>query len=150
MSSEHPSHFPRPEEVLPHRDPFLFIEEVQACTDTSATATYQFSDEHFFAGHFPGRPVVPGVILIEGLAQTLAYLALRLVGGGTVFLTGVDACKIRRMVRPGDRVTYRIEVLRTKLKMVVARGTVSVVGEKVLHAELRGIIEPNPSPDIGP
>ena len=149
MSSENPSHFPRPEEVLPHRDPFLFIEEVQACTDTSATATYQFSDEHFFAGHFPGRPVVPGVILIEGLAQTLAYLALRVVGGGTVLLTGVDACKIRRMVQPGDRVTYQIEILRSKLKMVVARGTVSVAGERVLNAELRGIIEPNSSPDAG-
>ncbi len=133
---------PRPEDILPHRPPFLFVDTVHRCTEVHAEASYRFSDEGFFAGHFPGRPVVPGVILIEGLAQTLAYLALRIVGSGTVFLTGVDGCKIRRMVEPGDTVTYRIDVRRTKLKMVVAEGTVTVGDERVLRAELRGIIEP--------
>ena len=118
---------PKPIDVLPHRPPFLFVDTVHTCDATTATATYQFAGNAFFEGHFPGRPVVPGVILLEGLAQTLAYLALRRVGDGTVFLTGVNACKIRRMVEPGETVTYRIEVQRTKLKMVVAHGTVDVV-----------------------
>ena len=133
---------PRPSEVLPHRPPFLFIHEVSHCTDTAASAHYTFTDEAFFQGHFPGRPLVPGVIMLEGLAQTLAYLALRITGGGAVLLTGVDACKIRRSVTPGERIDYHIAVKRTRLKMVVAEGTVKVGDELVLKAELRGIIEP--------
>ena len=133
---------PPPQAILPHRPPFLFLEAVTRCTDTEAAAYFTFSDEAFFAGHFPDYPVVPGVILLEGLAQTLAYLALRLAGPGVVLLTGVDSCKIRRSVAPGDRVDYAVEVTRTRLKMVVAEGTVSVDGKLVLKAELRGIIEP--------
>ena len=86
--------------------------------------------------------MVPGVILIEGLAQTLGYLALRLAGPGLVFLTGVDRCKIRRPVLPGEHVRYEVEIKRTRLKMVVAEGSVYVGDELALKTELRGIIEP--------
>ena len=58
--------------MLPHR-PFLFVDQLLSCDDETATAEYTFEDNDFFAGHFPDRPIVPGVILLEGLAQTLAY-----------------------------------------------------------------------------
>ena len=132
---------PEPAEVLPHRAPFLFMDSVSLCTETEAHGHFTFTNEAFFDGHFPGHPMVPGVILIEGLAQTLGYLALRITGPGRVYLTGVDKCKIRRPVVPGERVEYRIEVKRTRLKMVVAEGSVFVGDELALKAELRGIIE---------
>jgi 3-hydroxyacyl-[acyl-carrier-protein] dehydratase len=128
--------------VLPHRPPFLFLQEVTRCTETQADAYFTFTDEAFFQGHFPEYPVVPGVILLEGLAQTLAYLALRRAGPGVVLLTGVDSCKIRRSVSPGQRVDYSVHVTRTRLKMVVAHGSVHVGEHLILKAELRGIIEP--------
>ena len=134
--------YPPPQDVLPHRPPFIFVDEVSHCSDTAITAHYTFIKNDFFQGHFPGKPIVPGVILLEGLAQTLAYLALTKAGPGTVFLTGVDACRIRRMVEPGERVEYRIVIKRTRLKMVVADGQIHCDGKLVLKTELKGIIEP--------
>ena len=129
---------PKPTAVIPHRKPFLYVDEITYCDQTSVVGRYRFGDEPFFEGHFPGNPVVPGVILVEGLAQTLAYLAIREVGGDTVLLTGIDGCKIRRPVLPGDEVTYRVEVLKHKLKMVVAKGVVEVAGETSVTVTLKG------------
>ena len=139
------SRYPSPSDILPHRPPFLFVDDVLACTATDISASYTFIDNDFFAGHFPGKPIVPGVILLEGLAQTLAYLALIETGPGTVFLTGVENCRIRRMVEPGAQVIYRISIKRTRLKMVIAEGQIHSDGELVLKTQLKGIIEPNRS-----
>ena len=132
---------PRPEAVLPHRPPFLYVDRVLECAAGRAVAERAFPpDEPFFAGHFPGHPVVPGVILIEGLAQTLAYLALREHPGRRVLLTGIDACRIRRPVRPGETVTYTVEVDRVRMNLVAAKGSVTVGGERVATAQLRGFL----------
>ncbi len=127
-------------DIIPHRDPFLFLTSVSECTDKSATGHHRFEHEAFFKGHFPEQPIVPGVILIKGLAQTLAYLALRQVPEGLVMLTGVDNCKVRASVHPGDEVTYEVTVDRSKLKMVIATGTVSVGDKHILKAQLKGFI----------
>ena len=103
-------------EVIPHRAPFLFLSSVSECTELSAVGHHRFENEAFFAGHFPELPIVPGVILIEGLAQTLAYLALRQVPEGLVMLTGVDKCKVRASVHQGDEVTYRVQSLLGTVK----------------------------------
>ena len=132
--------FPPPKDVIPHRDPFLFIQNVIACDDEAIVATYHFTDDSFFAGHFPDNPVVPGVILVEGLAQSLAYLALMRTGPGTVLLTGIEGCKIRHPVRPGDEVTYRVKIIRHRLKMVVAEGTVSVGQQHCVKVTLKGFV----------
>ena len=143
---EEPTQYASPSAVLPHRAPFLFVDDVLHCSETEISASYTFTDNDFFQGHFPGKPIVPGVILLEGLAQTLAYLALTQAGPGTVFLTGVDSCRIRRMVEPGARVLYRVSIKRTRLKMVIAEGQIHSDGHLVLKAELKGIIEPkNPA-----
>ena len=132
---------PNPRDILPHREPFLFVAQVTRCDGETVEAHYTFEANDFFKGHFPGQPIVPGVVLLEGLAQTLAYLALRRAGPGKVFLTGVEQCKFRRMVLPGERVDYSIKVKRTRLKMVIADGEVHCGGALVCKAELRGIIE---------
>ena len=140
---------PLPTDVLPHRPPFLFLDRCLECEDLFAVGERTFrEDESFFAGHFPGQPIVPGVILIEGLAQTLAYLALTRVEDKNVLLTGVDRCRIRRAVLPGETVTYRIDVEKHRTRVVVAKGTVHVDGQLALSARLMGFIvprEPNPT-----
>ena len=119
--------------------PFL-VSEILECSDRSAVGQHRFEDEHFFRGHFPNEPIVPGVILIEGLAQTLAYLALSHVPNHVVMLTGVEKCTIRASVFPGDQVTYRVEINRTKLKMVVARCEVFVGTRHILKATIKGFL----------
>ena len=95
-------------ELLPHRDPFLFVDEVIAADETGALARYTYTVEKndFFRGHFPSHPVVPGVVLIETMAQAAgAALVARKFFGDEVplfFLAHIDAVKFRRQVRPGD------------------------------------------------
>ena len=143
------SELPAVKKVIPHRSPFLFLTHVSECSEQTATGHHTFADEAFFEGHFPTMPIVPGVILIEGLAQTLAYLALRQVPDGNVMLTGVDKCKVRASVHPGDEVTYQVTVERAKLRMVIARGSVTVEGKMVLTAVLKGYIT-KPNAEIEP
>ena len=95
-----------PEDVLPHRAPFLFVDEVlEVEPGERAVARWHLTgDEPFFAGHFPGYPVLPGVLIVEALAQTgaLAVLADDRFSGRVVLLGGVDKARFRRQVRPGD------------------------------------------------
>lgn len=141
------STLPAPTEVIPHRPPFLFVDRCLECGDDSVVAEYHFTgDEAFFAGHFPHDPVVPGVLLIEGLAQSLAYLALRNRDEDMVVLTGVEAGKIRRPVRPGETVRYRVKIVRQRLKLVMAEGHVEVGDERVLRAKLKGYVGPPRAP----
>tara|TARA_B100001758_G_C17976105_1_gene385737 strand:- start:99 stop:527 length:429 start_codon:yes stop_codon:yes gene_type:complete len=126
--------------VIPHRPPFLFVSEISACSTQHAVGHHRFNTEPFFAGHFPDHPIVPGVILIEGLAQTLAYLALKQVPEDVVMLTGVEDCVIRASVHPGDRVTYSVNITRTKLRMVIAQCEVLVEEKHILKTKLKGFI----------
>ncbi len=138
------SDLPAPTEVLPHRDPFLFLDRVLECDDDHAIAERTFRDEAFFAGHFPGEPIVPGVVLIEALAQTLAYIARRRAPEAMVMLTGVDDCKIRRPIRPGDTVRFEVTIYRRIMKVFFAKATATVDGKRAVSAIIKGYVGPKP------
>jgi 3-hydroxyacyl-[acyl-carrier-protein] dehydratase len=127
------------ESLLPHRIPFLFVDEIIETGKDKIVAKHIFTEkEFFFAGHFPEYPVVPGVILIETMAQS-GGAGLRKTGvlGGDAlfFLASVDKVKFRRQVRPGEEVRCEIENLRVSPKMIKQAGKAFVGEELAAEAE---------------
>ncbi|MCK6569722.1 beta-hydroxyacyl-ACP dehydratase [Myxococcota bacterium] len=142
MSDVTAAPLPSPADVIPHRPPFLYLDRVLTCGADLIVGECTFApDAPFFAGHFPGRPIVPGVILLEGLAQTLAYGVLLLAGGGRpVLLGGLDRVKFRHGVGPGDTVTYEIRPTRTLLGVTTANGIVRVGDAVAVSAIVKGYL----------
>lgn len=107
---------PPPAAVLPHRSPFLFLDEVCELTEAgTARGTWRLTgDEPFFAGHFPGLPTLPGVLMVESIAQLGAYAVLsdERTAGKLALFGGVDNARFRRQVAPGDTLTLEVELGR--------------------------------------
>ncbi len=127
------------EKLLPHRRPFLFVDRLEK-TDAAEIVGYKTfrQDEFFFPGHFPGYPVVPGVILIETLAQcggAGAIAAGLAPGKGLFFLATVEKAKFRKQVRPGDEVRLVIENGRVSARSLKQKGKAYVNGEVAAEAE---------------
>jgi 3-hydroxyacyl-[acyl-carrier-protein] dehydratase len=105
-------------EMIPHRHPFLMIDKiVDVVADVRATGIKNVSiNEHYFQGHFPARPVMPGVLIIEAMAQTAAVLVVHTLGpeaeGKLVYFMSVDSARFRRPVFPGDRLDVHVEKQR--------------------------------------
>lgn len=121
------------EAVLPHRDPFLWVTRVLACEPgQSVVAELDVSPNlPLFQGHFPDYPVLPGVILMEALAQAASFSVLVDRGdeGAIGFLTGIDGAKFRRQVRPGDTVRLEGTIVKSSRRLCVAEVKASVDGE---------------------
>ncbi len=102
------------ESIIPHRDPFLFLDEVTELEPGKRVVARRFvrPDEWFFPGHFPGRPIMPGVIMVEALAQAgaVAVLSLEENRGKLALFAGIDDVRFKRIVEPGDELTLTCEV----------------------------------------
>jgi 3-hydroxyacyl-[acyl-carrier-protein] dehydratase len=121
-------------ELLPHREPFLFVTEVlEVVPGERASGTWTLTgDEAFFTGHFPGRPTLPGVLMVEALAQVgaLAVLADARYSGKLPLFGGIDKARFRRQVGPGDTLT--LEVTMDQLGASAGKGTgTAKVGEEL-------------------
>lgn len=142
LSMKSQNALPSPEEVIPHRAPMLFLSVVDRCGDSDIVGRYRFAPEDpIFKGHFPKRALVPGVLLLEGAAQTLAYWALRKAPDQLVLLTGVERAKWTCPIYPGQEVTYHVKVVKAKLGLVIADLTASVNEEVALTARIKGFLQ---------
>lgn len=127
------------ESLLPHRKPFLFVDEIVSADSESVVATHTFTeDEFFFKGHFPEYPVVPGVILCETMAQAggavLSYQK-KVPEGSLFFFASLDKVKFRNQVRPGDKVRMEITNLRVSTHMIKQAGKAYVGDTLCAEAE---------------
>jgi len=126
--------------LLPHRAPFLFIDDVDACEPAvSVRARYRVTgDEAFLAGHFPDNPVFPGVLQLEALAQAgaIAVLADARYAGKLPLFGGVEDARFRRVVRPGDVIDLAVDIERLSSRGGWGRGVASVDGAECCRARL--------------
>ena len=129
-------------EALPHRIPFLFIDRVTSLTvGESITAVKNITNnEPFFQGHFPGRPVMPGVLIVEAMAQAggvLSYMTMIDVEPKPLFfLAGVDNARFRRTVLPGDQLVIKVDVDRIKRGIWFYKCAASVDGQVAVAADI--------------
>ena len=127
-------------EIIPHRQPFLLVDRIEELEPGvravgKKCVTY---NEPFFNGHFPTKPVMPGVLQIEALAQVgaVAMLSLPEHKGKIAYFASINQAKFKRMVKPGDVLTLEVEIVKQKGPMGVGRAKASVDGETAVMAEL--------------
>lgn len=131
---------------IPHRHPFLFVDRVvELVPGESIVAVRVFGpDEPFFEGHFPGFPVVPGVIIVEALAQAGGILIHRTdpeaLKNGSPALVALDSVKFRSPVRPGDEVTLEVAILRTRPRLWKLRGRARVGDKTCAQADITATV----------
>jgi 3-hydroxyacyl-[acyl-carrier-protein] dehydratase len=134
----------RPDEILPHRPPFLFVDEiVELVPGESARGRWRLTgDEAFFAGHFPGRPTLPGVLMVEAIAQmgALALLRDERYRGKLPLFGGIDKARFRRQVTPGDTLELEVRLGRLSARAGTGSGTASVGGAVACQADLLFVI----------
>ncbi|WP_420623473.1 3-hydroxyacyl-ACP dehydratase FabZ [Candidatus Poriferisodalis sp.] len=134
------SDFPHPKELLPHRAPFLLVDEiVELEPGERCVGLWHLSgDEAFFNGHFPGRPTLPGVLMVESIAQTagLAAASASSLKGKLALFGGIDKARFRRQVIPGDTLRLEATIDRLSTRGGRARGTASVNGQVVCEASM--------------
>jgi 3-hydroxyacyl-[acyl-carrier-protein] dehydratase len=127
-------------EILPHRYPFLLVDRIEELETERVVGIKNVTvNEPFFAGHFPDYPVMPGVLIIEAMAQVAGVLVLSGIPdrkNKLVLLAGVDGAKFRKPVRPGDQLRMEMKILRSRASMAKVSGTATVDGTIVAEAEM--------------
>jgi beta-hydroxyacyl-ACP dehydratase FabZ len=126
--------------VMPHRYPFLLIDRVLEMDDTKIRAVKNVSvNEPHFLGHFPEVPVMPGVLVVEAMAQAGGFLLFSQVDereGKLIYFTGIDKCRFRKPVIPGDQLIFEVELVAKRSTFAKIKGRALVDGEVVCEAEM--------------
>jgi 3-hydroxyacyl-[acyl-carrier-protein] dehydratase len=138
---------PTIEEALPHRPPFLFIDQIVEVTSEKVIARRTVrEDEPQFQGHYPGRPIMPGVLLCETVMQAGCYLMVARMGGelldGVPVVTRMNEVKFKRMVKPGDVLEIFCEHVETKMGVHFLKGQIKVEGKLAASLEFAVTIAP--------
>jgi len=136
-------------ELLPHRYPFLLVDRVVELEEGRRIVALKnvTFNEPFFQGHFPGNPILPGVLVVEAMAQAGAILLLHSrpeSRGRIVYFAGIDKAKFRRPVVPGDQLRLRVEVLKLRSRTCLMRGEALVGETLVAEAEIFSSLGENP------
>ncbi|WP_447973302.1 3-hydroxyacyl-ACP dehydratase FabZ [Nitrospira sp. Kam-Ns4a] len=131
--------------TLPHRYPFLLVDRIRELEAGRRIVGIKnvTVNEPFFQGHFPGRPIMPGVLILEALAQVggvLAFKSAPLAGKPVVYLTGVDKAKFRKPVVPGDQLRLEVEVVRQRAPFWKMQGQAFVESDLVCEAEMTAMV----------
>ena len=138
------SEFPQPSTIIPHRAPFLFVDRITALeSGQSASGIWHLTgDENFFAGHFPGRPTLPGVLMCEAIAQVgaIAILSDAKFANKLPLFGGIDSARFRRQVIPGDTLEMTIALTRMSARAGKGSGLATVGGEIACQCELFFVI----------
>ena len=127
-------------EIIPQREPFLMIDEVETYTPGEGAVAYKYvkEEEWYFKGHFPGNPIMPGVLITESLAQTgaVAILSLDENKGKNALFGGIDKMKFKKMVVPGDTLKLEVKIIKKKGPIGVGEAMATVEGKVVAKGEL--------------
>ena len=125
--------------AIPHRPPFLFVDRIVELTETKIKTTKEISpEEPFFKGHYPGNPIMPGVLICESIFQTGAILLSKVIGGiseGIPVLTRINNAKFKSMVKPGDNLELEAELVEKVSNAYFLKGKASVGGKTVATVE---------------
>ena len=128
------------EKIIPQRDPFLMIDEVEEYTPGESCVAYKnvSLEEPYFKGHFPGNPIMPGVLIVESLAQAgaVAILSMEENKGKNAIFGGIDKMKFKKMVVPGDRLKLEVNIIKRKGPIGVGEALATVDGKVAAMGEL--------------
>jgi len=132
-------------EMIPHRHPFLMIDKVvDVVANQRATGIKSLSKtEYYFQGHFPARPVMPGVLIIEAMAQVGGVLLMGAIDdpeSRVVYIMSLDNVKFRRPVRPGDQLRFELEITQIRGRVCKMRGVAKVEGDVVAEADMAAMV----------
>lgn len=136
------------QQIIPHRYPFLLVDRiVELDAGQRAVGIKNVTiDEHFFAGHFPTYPVMPGVLIVEAIAQVgaVALLSLDQYKGQLAFFAGINNVRFKRQVKPGDTLRLEVELAQVRRNIGTGSGTATVDGEVACKGEFMFALAPNP------
>lgn len=127
-------------EIIPQREPFLMIDEVEEYAPGESCIAYKEvkEDEYYFKGHFPGNPIMPGVLMVEALAQTgaVAILSMEENKGKNALFGGINNLKFKKQVIPGDRLKLEVKIIKRKGPIGIGEALATVDGKVAVKGEL--------------